>query len=121
MAVKGNDIIILKDNTAIAGTQSHRIQNMCGVIEKASSSQQAYKEFIADRKEWTVTVNYLVLTAADILKTLEVGTTVTLLMKDRDGTKTLSGSAIITAIDTQYQRGTLARGTYTFKGTGALT
>ena len=38
MAVKGNDIIILKDNTAIAGTQSHRIQNMCGVIEKASSA-----------------------------------------------------------------------------------
>ena len=121
MAVKGNDIIILKGGTAIAGTQSHRIQSMCGVIEKASSSQQGYKEFIADRKEWTVTVNYLVLAAADILKTLEVGTTVTLLMKDRAGTKSLTGSAIITAIDTMYQRGNLARGTYTFKGTGALT
>lgn len=120
MAVKGNDIIILMNGTAIAGCKSQRVQTTCGTIEKASSTQNGWKEYIADRKGWSVTVNKLVTLVSDIRDVLKVGDTVTLIIRDRDNTTSVSGTAICTACDTQFIRGNLATGSYSFTGTGAL-
>jgi hypothetical protein len=119
--VKGNDIIILMNGTAIAGCKTHRLQTTCGTLEKASSTQSEWREYLKDRKGWTVTVNKLVTLVADIREVLKVGDTVTLLMKNRDGTTSLTGSAIVTAADTQFTKGNLATGSYSFLGSGPLT
>lgn len=119
--VKGNDIIILLNGTAIAGTKSHRVSTSCGTLEKTSSTQQKWREYEPDRCDWSISVNKLVTLVSDIDSVLLVGTKVTLIVRDRNNTKSLTGSAIVTACETSYVKGNLATGSYSFKGTGALT
>ena len=119
--VKGNDIIILVNNTAVAACKSQRVQTSCGTIEKASASQQSWNEYLPGRADWSVSVNKLMTAVSDIDSVLLVRSVVTIMVRDRNNTKWLTGSAIVTACDTQYTKGNLATGSYSFKGTGPLT
>jgi len=109
--------------TPLAAVKSQDIQNGADTIEKASSSQQNWKEFIAGRKEWGINVNYLVLENANtnVRDVLKVGDTYTLRIKDRDGNYSVTGSAICTQCKQTYSNGNLCAGSFAFKGTGALT
>lgn len=130
MAIVGNNIIIMRDSKAIAGTRSHEFLTQIETIEKASSSQQIWREYIAGRKEWSLNVNYLVLAAAGTSSTnsesfglgdlLKVGTSYTIVVKDRSNTKSLTGTAICVTCKQTYQIGNLVGGTFQFRGTGAL-
>jgi NAD(P)H-nitrite reductase large subunit len=119
--VKGNDIIILVNGTAVAGCKTQRLQTTCGSLEKASSTQQEWNEYVAGRAGWTITVNKLVTLVDDIREVLKIRDTVTIVMRDRANTKSLTGTAIVTACDTTYTKGSLATGSYSFLGTGPLT
>lgn len=121
MALNGNNIIIMRDSTAIAGVKSQEIQTEAGTIEIASSSQQTWREYIAGRKGWGLTVGYLLLAAAGLDELLNVGTTYTLVIKNRAGTKSVSGSAILTTCRITATRGNLVQGSFQFQGTGSLT
>ena len=109
--------------TPLAAVKSQDIQNGADTIEKASSSQQNWKEFIAGRKEWGINVNYLVLENANtnVRDVLKVGDTYTLRIKDRDGNYSITGNAICTQCKQTYSNGNLCAGSFAFKGTGALT
>lgn len=109
--------------TPLAAVKSQDIQNGADTIEKASSSQQDWKEFIAGRKEWGINVNYLVLENANtnVRDVLKVGDTYTLRIKDRDGNYSITGNAIYTQCKQTYSNGNLCAGSFAFKGTGALT
>ena len=109
--------------TPLAAVKSQDIKNGADTIEKASSSQQYWKEFIAGRKEWGINVNYLVLENANtnVRDVLKVGDTYTLRIKDRDGNYSVTGSAICTQCKQTYPNGNLCAGSFAFKGTGALT
>lgn len=109
--------------TPLAAVKSQDIQNSADTIEKASSSQQDWKEFIAGRKEWGINVNYLVLENANtnVRDVLKVGDTYTLRIKDRDGNYSITGNAICTQCKQTYSNGNLCAGSFAFKGTGALT
>ena len=126
MATNGNSIIIgTMDGstfTPIAAVKSHDIQNQCDVIEKASATQQTFKEYIAGREEWGVNVSYLVLQDANsnIEDLLKVRQTYRICIKGRTGTYALYGDAICTQCKQSYQNGNLSVGSYAFKGTGAL-
>lgn len=119
--MNGNNIIILKDGTAIASCKSHEITTSAGTIEVASSSQQAWKKFIADRKEWSVNVSYLVTAASQLSDLLQVGNSYTLVIRDRSNTVSRTGTAILTQCKQTYTRGSLIAGSFQFRGTSALT
>lgn len=118
--MNGNNIIVLKDGTAVAACKSSEIQTSAGTIEIANATDQQWKDFIAERKEWSLNVSYLVTAAADIEKLLEVGTEVTILMRDRSDTHSLTGQAIVTTCKQTFSRGSLSNGSYSFRGKGAL-
>ena len=128
MAVLGNNIFIATNDSTlspgtsqiIAGTRTNEINTECGVIEIASATQQQWQEFIAGRKSWSLSVGWLVLANADVQKVLKVGTTVTVYVKT-GSTQLLTGSAIITQAKLTLNNGYLANGTFSLKGTGALT
>ena len=126
MATNGNNILIGTMSgttfTALAAVKSHEANSSADTIEKASSTQQDWKEFIASRKEWSINVNYLILQDANtnVEDLLKVGTTYAIRIKGRTGGYKVSGSAICTQCKQSYTRGTLAVGSFTFKGTGAL-
>ena len=123
MAVLGNNIIVLMNGTAIAGTKSDEIQVDCETIEIASATDQAWTHFITGRKSWSLTVGWLVLANQDVRKALLVGSTVTIKIKGRGESDAngLSGSAILRTCKITATRGNLAQGSFAFVGNGPLT
>ena len=109
----------------IAAAKSCTISSNCDLIEKASSTQNTSKEYVAGRDEWEVSLDHLVTT----------GTTQSPvdpfegLLKVR-GTYTLSiviggtrkiGTAICQHADSRGSVGSLGTGSIKFKGSGPLT
>ena len=123
MAVLGNNIIVLMNGTAIAGTKSDEIQVDCETIEIASATDQGWAHYISGRKSWSLTVGWLVLANQDVRKALLVGSTVTIKIKGRGESDAngLSGSAIIRTCKVTAIRGNLATGSFAFVGNGPLT
>ena len=134
MALNGNIILVQLDGHTIAGTKTTEIQVDSELIEIASASQGAYREFIVGRKQWQVTVNYLLMYAtyqtmftypnAALTDALLVGNSYTLKFKNRanhfDQPITLKGTAILRTCKITATRGNLIQGTFTFVGNGAL-
>ena len=121
----GKDIILVlsQNGTALASTaiKSQDIQTEADVLEKASSSQQSWREYIAGRKGWSVTLSYLVLTSDKILDLLKVGQTFSVTMKRTgDNTNKVTGNAILKAVKQTASVGNLAQGSWQLQGTGAL-
>lgn len=121
MTGKDITVILSRNNTALANTRirSNEIQTSCDMIEKASASQQDWKEYVAGRNSWTLTVNYLVLASAQVADLLYVGQTFDITMKSGNS-ELLTGSAIITGVKNTATVGTLAQGSFTLQGSGAL-
>lgn len=124
----GKDIIVVlsQNGTALASTmvRSQDIQTAADTIEKSSSTQQEWKEFIAGRKEWSITVNYLMLAASKITDLLYIGQTFDVTVKNVTASgvtpTAVTGKAIMTTVKQVATVGTLAQGTFTLKGTGPL-
>lgn len=121
MTGKDITVILSRNNTALANTRirSNEIQTSCDMIEKASASQQDWKEYVAGRNSWTLTVNYLVLASAQVADLLYVGQTFDITIKSGNS-ELLTGSAIITGVKNTATVGNLAQGGFTLQGSGAL-
>jgi len=122
MAILGNNIIVLMNGVAIAGTKSDELQVDCETIEIASATDQGWTHYIAGRKSWSLTVGFLLLANADIRNVLNNGSNVTLIIKGRnDNSNTLTGNAIMRTQKLTFTRGNLAQGSIQFIGNGPLT
>jgi predicted secreted protein len=120
----GRDIIVIlsQDGVAVASTaiRSDEIQTQCDVIERASATNQNWKEFMEGRAEWSLTVNYLMLSAARLRDVLKVRQRFDVTLRDRTDTTQLSGTAIMTSAKQTHTVGNLCQGSFSLKGTGAL-
>ena len=123
MAVLGNNIIVLMNGQAIAGTKSDELQVDCETIEIASATDQGWTHHISGRKSWSLTVGWLVLANTDVRTALLVGSSVTIKIKGRGDSDAngLQGSAIISKAKITAIRGNLATGSFAFVGNGPLT
>lgn len=129
MAVLGNNIFIATSDATlspgtskiIAGTRSNTINTECGSIEIASSNvnDQEWTNIIKGRKSWSMTVGWLLLENADVQKVLKAGTFVTVYVK-AGSTQLLTGRALITKAELNLNHGNLATGSFSLKGSGAL-
>lgn len=122
----GKDVILTlsQGGVALANTRikSQSIKAQCGVIEKASSSQQNWVEVVAGRNSWSLTVRYLVLSGSQVKDVLKVGQMFDVTMNEYGSTTNkVTGTALLSAVDAEYPTGNLAQGTFTFTGSGALT
>lgn len=120
MAQLGNNILVYLNGTAIAGTKSNEIQTECDMIEVTNQNSAQWRQYLAGRKNWSVSTGFLVLAAADTKKLLNVGMTYTLRFRDRAGTSILQGQAIMKQCKISAARGSLATGSFTFQGSGEL-
>jgi predicted secreted protein len=120
----GKDLIVIlsQNGTALASTaiRSQEIQTSAETIEKASATQQDWKEYVAGRKAWSLSVSYLVLTASKVADLLMVGQTFDVTVKDVDNTSSVSGVAILSSVKHTAPVGNLANGSFTFVGSGPL-
>lgn len=109
------------DGVLVALAQSCDISVDSEEIEVASPTNGEWRDYIAGRKSWAVTVGYLVTAgnvASDLLKT---GTTVNLKVKDGDTGTPLTGTAIVKTCKISGSVGNLSKGTFQFRGKGSLT
>lgn len=118
--IKGNDIIISLDGTPLVNIKSDDIKSDIELIEVASSTTGAYREYISSRKNWSFSSNYLVFSDSDILALLYAGTSYTVTIKKRGESPVLQGTAILTSCQITATRGNLAQGSFSFQGSGAL-
>ena len=117
---KGNNILILIDGAAVAGTRANEIQVGGELIEIASPDTGQWRAFIAGRKEWGFTSGWLVTTHADIKRLLWQGRTVTVRIIGRGDSTGLTGTAIVQQCALTSSVGNLAQGSFSFKGSGPL-
>ena len=123
MAIQGNNIIVLMNGTAIAGTKSDEIQVDSETIEIASATDQEWVHYISGRKSWSLTVGWLVLANQDVRKVLLAGSVVTIKIKARGASDAsgVTGAAILKTVKITATRGNLAQGSFAFTGNGPLT
>ena len=134
MNMTGKDILIfLTYNSTTVGITACKSSELSGqneLIEKASSTQQQWREYIAGRNEWGFTASYIVMRAAPsvtnqiggtLADLLKIGTKFGVTIRDRANTYSLSGSAFLQQVKQTYTVGNLIVGSFQFKGTGALT
>lgn len=122
MAKTGNYIIVYRGGTPIAGVKSNDINADTDLIEVASSTSGKWRQYIAGRSDWSVNVSWLMLSDADMLQLLNVGTTYTLKIGGRTAANTnvLTGQAILKSCKVTATNGNLCTGSFLFKGSGAL-
>lgn len=126
MLIHGNDVLIYHDGAAIAGAKSCSIDVKAETIEISSPSQGEWKDYITGRKEWSATTSHLIVTypvtdTALRKMLLRVGETFAITLKVRGyPDDTLSGTAICTACQVTATRGSLAQGSFSWQGIGAL-
>ena len=121
MAILGNNILIYRNGTAIAGTVSNEIQSGAEVIEISSPTSGQWKEFIAGRKSWSVNVNFLVLAVSDPTYLLLVGESYTLTFRSRaTSTGGVTGTAILKTCKITATKGNLVQGSFQFVGSSQL-
>jgi predicted secreted protein len=125
MAELGNNIIVTADNKVICGTKANTIHSDCETIEIASASDSQWQHFIAGRKKWSVSVDFLLVASSSgnmsvsIGNLLSVGSVYTLIIKTRNGGG-VQGSAILKTMDLRGAVGSLATGSWKFEGNGPL-
>lgn len=122
MVILGRKLIITIDGVAIAGAKSCEIDIQSGDIEVASATQQDWREFIAGRKDWSVTCGHLIPATGTPLRSNAsmVGTKVTLTMQTDLTDDTLTGQAIVRQWRAAGVEGSLANGSFSFRGSGPL-
>lgn len=122
MAINGNNIIISMSQTAFAVVheKSSKVETSCDMIEVASPSSGEWKKFVAGRKEWGFTTNYLVMAESDLTYLLKVSESYLISIHKRGSNSALLGTAIMTKCEQTYTRGNLVQGVFTFKGITAL-
>ena len=121
----GNNILIYYNGSVIGGTstsaeRSNELNTSCETIEVSSPTQGIWRNFIPGRKDWSLTVNWLVPAVGNITEALKTGTCYTLSFKDRSGNTLLSGDAICKQCRITSTRGNLVQGSFSFIGNGAL-
>lgn len=122
MAILGNNILIYRNGTAIAGTVSNEIQSGAELIEISSPTSGQWKEYIAGRKSWSINVSYLVLAYNGVRDLLNIGTTYTLKFRGRNSSDAtgVQGTAILKSCKITATKGNIVQGSFQFTGTGTL-
>lgn len=113
----GKNLIISVGGTAVAAAKTCDINVKAETIEISSPSSGVWREFIAGRKEWTISVGYLVQTPGTDIP--QVGQTLQISVMNAQNV-VLSGSAIVETCHITGTVGSLAQGTFSYRGTGPL-
>lgn len=123
MALKGNNLLVFLNGTAIAGATVGDAQASIDLLEIGSPlANGQWKQFLTRRKYWNVNVSYLVLQNTGVRDLLSVGTTYTLKFRERSSSDNtgVSGQAILKVCRITAQKGNLVQGSFQFQGNGQL-
>lgn len=127
MILHGRNLLIMQhtpnttDTPVVACAKSCEVNTSCDIIEISSTTNNIWREYVSGRKDWSVTLSYIV-TADDFAPSmLRIGEKVTLRFTERGTGAVLQGDALIKNAKAVATKGSLATGSFSFQGTGELT
>ena len=123
MIFKAKELILLdtNNNTVVAAAKSIEINVKCDTAERTSANNGLYREYITGRKDWNFQISSLVTSSQFSGAKTMVGTTYAVKFSLQGSTAALmSGKAICTQAKITDQKGSIAKGSFVFQGTGAL-
>ena len=122
MVIHGKDIQIQKyDGSAIvAAARTCEVSVQADTIETATPTSGIFRTYISGRKDWSVSVGYLVASEDGAGILLNVGDTVHIRILYTAADVWLHGYAIIQQCRITANIGSLAQGSFVFKGSGPL-
>lgn len=122
MVIHGKDIQIQNYNGSaiVAAARTCEVSIQADIIETATPTSGTFRTFIAGRKDWSVSVGYLVASEDGAGVLLNVGDTVHIRILYTAADVWLHGYAIIQQCHVTANIGSLAQGSFVFKGSGPL-
>ena len=124
MLFKGNDLI-LKDSSngiVLAASKSLELNINGETIEVGRTSADMWRKFITGRKDWSISVSTLVGSGQFTASAAMIGKTYGVKFVDGQSATAalLSGICICKQVKITEQKGSIAKGSFVFQGTGAL-
>ena len=124
MLFKGNDLI-LKDSSngiVLAASKSLELNINGETIEVGRTSGEMWRQFITGRKDWSISVSTLVGSGQFTASAAMIGQTYGVKFVDGQSATAalLSGTCICKQVKISVQKGSIAKGSFVFQGTGAL-
>ena len=124
MLFKGNDLI-LKDSSngiVLAASKSLELNINGETIEVGRTSGEMWRKFITGRKDWSISVSTLVGSGQFTASAAMIGKTYGVKFVDGQSATAalLSGICICKQVKITEQKGSVAKGSFVFQGTGAL-
>ena len=126
MILHGRNLLIMQhtpnttDTPVVACVKSCDVNTSCEIIEISSTTNNIWREYISGRKDWSVTVSYIVTVDDFAPSMLRIGEKVTLRFTDRNTGALLQGDAFIKTCKVVATTGNLTTGSFSFQGTGEL-
>ena len=109
------------DGVAVAAVVTHDVNTAATSIEKASTTQGKYREYVPGRKQFTIKAEWLMVSSAVMLGLLQTGQTFSVSSYDRQNERrNLHGVAKLETCNIQMTRGTLVHGQFLLRGSGYL-
>ena len=118
MILKGRNLIISVNSTALAGAKTCEIDVTCDTIPASSSTNGQWKHVLSGRKSWSISTGHLVSVGTFPTEVEMVATKVTIRVSD--GTVQMQGAAIVKTWKSTGTVGNLAQGSFQFVGDGPL-
>ena len=124
MLFKGNDLI-LKDSSngiVLAASKSLELNINGETIEVGRTSGEMWRQFITGRKDWSISVSTLVGSGQFTASAAMIGKRYGVKFVDGQSATAalLSGICICKQVKITEQKGSIAKGSFVFQGTGAL-
>ena len=124
MLFKGNDPILKDSNngTVLAASKSLELNINGETIEVGRTSADMWRKFITGRKDWSISVSTLVGSGQFTASAAMIGKTygVKFVNGQSATSAMLSGACICKQVKITEQKGSIAKGSFVFQGTGAL-
>lgn len=124
MLFQGNDLLLKDSNngTVLAASKSLELNINDETIEVGRTSGEMWRKFITGRKDWSVSVSTLVSDGQFKASVGMIGKTygVKFVAGISATTALLSGTCICKQVKITDQKGSVAKGSFVFQGTGAL-
>jgi hypothetical protein len=123
MLIQGRNLLVVADGTAIAGCKTCDVDAEVDLLEVSSPSTGVWREYIAGRKNWSVSASTLVTSLHDTLVQVGQKVWLTVVVRDDTGLMTsdrLSGWAYVQQAKVTGAWGNLTKGSFVFQGSGEL-
>lgn len=122
MVIHGKDIQIqnYSGSSIVAAARTCEVSVQSDIIETATPTSGIFRTYISGRKDWLVSVGYLVASEDGAGILLNVGDTVHIRILYTAADVWLHGYAIIQQCHITANIGSLAQGSFVFKGSGPL-